>query len=180
MLIGYMRPYEEDLECEYQLHTLKEANCNKIVAEESCTLKESVQLKEIICGLKGGDKIVVAKLFILADTTRHLVDILETIQLKGGYLLSLSENIDTSNSHGYDFIHIVKHLVEFERDVISQKTKKGLHEAKEKGICTGRPRKSDNNVQRAIEMYESKKYNIEDIQEETGISKSTLYRYLHH
>lgn len=27
-------------------------------------------------------------------------------------------------------------------------------------------------------MYESKKYTLEDIKRETGISKSTLYRYL--
>ena len=28
MLIGYMRPYEEDLKCEQQLMTLKKANCS--------------------------------------------------------------------------------------------------------------------------------------------------------
>lgn len=178
MLIGYMRPNEEDLECEYQRHILKEVNCNKLFAEDQCTLRDSVLLKEIIGTLNEGDKIVVVKLFILADTTRHLVDILEIIQSKGGHLLSLSEDIDTSNSKGYDFINIVRHLVEFERDAISEKTKKGLHEAKEKGICTGRPRKPDKNVQRAIEMYESKKYTLEEIKAETGISKSTLYRYL--
>ena len=26
MLIGYMRPYEEDLKCEYQLEKIKKAN----------------------------------------------------------------------------------------------------------------------------------------------------------
>ena len=74
----------------------------------------------------------------------------------------------------------VKHLVEFQSDVISEKTKKGLNEAKQKGVVTGRPRKPDENVQRAIEMYQSKNYTLTQIKEETGISKSTLYRYLEH
>ena len=64
--------------------------------------------------------------------------------------------------------------------MISEKTKKGLSEAKQKGIATGRPRKPDENVQRAIIMYQSKKYSLAEIKNETGISKSTLYRYLEH
>ena len=31
MLIGYMRPYEEDLKCEYQLEKIKKANCTTII-----------------------------------------------------------------------------------------------------------------------------------------------------
>nr|WP_318263781.1 helix-turn-helix domain-containing protein [Peribacillus simplex] len=42
----------------------------------------------------------------------------------------------------------------------------------------GHPRKHDENVQKAIDMYQSKKYTLSDIKNETGISKSTLYRYL--
>ena len=83
-----------------------------------------------------------------------------------------------SNTTGYHFIYIVKHLVKFQSDVISEKTKKGLYEAKQKGITTGRPKKSDENVKRAIIMYQSKKYSLTEIKNETGISKSTLYRYL--
>ena len=55
-----------------------------------------------------------------------------------------------------------------------------MSKAKQKGITTGRPRKPDENVQRAIIMYQSKKYSLADIKNETGISKSTLYRYLEH
>ncbi|MBU3099627.1 helix-turn-helix domain-containing protein [Clostridium sp. DSM 17811] len=45
-------------------------------------------------------------------------------------------------------------------------------------IIPGRPRKPDDNVKRAIVMYQSKKYTLVKIKDETGISKSTLYRYL--
>ncbi|BFH68639.1 hypothetical protein J27TS7_25470 [Paenibacillus dendritiformis] len=72
----------------------------------------------------------------------------------------------------------MRHLLDFQSDVISQKTKQGLYEAKEKGHSAGRPRKPDENVKRAILMYQSKSYTLSEIKEATGISKSTLYRYL--
>ncbi|MFB7142021.1 helix-turn-helix domain-containing protein [Gottfriedia sp. NPDC056225] len=61
---------------------------------------------------------------------------------------------------------------------MSENTKKGLYEAKQKGVTSGRPKKPGENVKRAIVMYQSKKYTLEEIKQETGISKSTLYRYL--
>lgn len=46
--------------------------------------------------------------------------------------------------------------------------------AKEKGESVGRPRKPDENVQRAIDMYQSKNYSLAEIRKETGINKSTI------
>ncbi|RFU70536.1 recombinase family protein [Peribacillus saganii] len=178
MLIGYMRPYEDDLDCKYQLNKLIDLHCETIVSEEHSSAKKRTQLTEMINNLNEGDKIVVTRLFALADSTRHLVELLEEINFKGAYIFSLHEAIDTSDKAGYQFYDIVKHLLDFQSDVISEKTKKGLTEAKQKGITTGRPRKPDENVQKAIIMYQSKKYSLAEIKKETGISKSTLYRYL--
>lgn len=178
MLIGYMRPYQEDGTCENQRNALMKINCDKIISEAHSSAKRREKLEEMLNGLGPGDKIVINKLFALADSTRHLVELLETIETKGAYILSLSEGIDTSLEAGYSFNEIVKHLVNFQTDATSEKTKEGMYEAKQKGITSGRPKKPDVNVQRAIEMYQSKQYSLEEIRKETGISKSTLYRYL--
>lgn len=178
MLIGYRRPYQDDLNGEIQFENLTKIHCDKIISEEHPSAKKRIQLENMIESLKQDDKIVVKKLYILADSTLHLVELLELIERKGAFFQSVSEGIDTSNTQGYPFSYIVKHLAEFQRDVISEKTKKGLYKAKQKGITTGRPRKPDENVRRAIVMYESKKYSLAEIKTETGISKSTLYRYL--
>ncbi|KMT22501.1 recombinase family protein [Clostridium cylindrosporum] len=178
MIIGYMRPYQEDLNCENQLKTLKEENCMTVISEDHSSAKKRIQLENALNILKKDDKLVVTKLFILADSTRHLVELLEIIESKDAYLKSLTEGIDTSDSNGYRFTDIVKYLVEFQSDVTSEKTKEGLYEAKQKGVHGGRPRKPDENVKRAIVMYQSKKYSLAEIKNETGISKSTLYRYL--
>ncbi|KAA6461484.1 MULTISPECIES: recombinase family protein [Bacillus cereus group] len=178
MLIGYMRPYQDDLKCEEQLKSLEKCNCTMIISEEHSSAKKRVQLKNMIDNLKPDDKIVVTKLFTLADSTRHLVELLQVIDNKGAYIYFVQEDIDTSFKNGYHFGDIVKHLVDFQSDVISEKTKKGLYEAKQKGVTAGRPRKPDENVKRAIIMYQSGKYSLAQIKDETGISKSTLYRYL--
>lgn len=178
MLIGYMRPLQEDLECKSQQKYIEKINCDMIIIEEHSSAKKRIQLKHMIDNLKQGDTIVVTKLFVFADSTRHLVELLDAVDAKGGYFQSLKEGIDTSKDFADSFKSIVKHLVEFQSDVISEKTKKGLNKAKQKGVVTGRPRKPDENVQRAIEMYQSKNYTLSQIKDETGISKSTLYRYL--
>ncbi|MCM3443546.1 recombinase family protein (plasmid) [Metabacillus halosaccharovorans] len=178
MLVGYVRPYQEDLDCSVQIAKLKEINCNKIYKEEHNSPKRRTQLETMINNLKKGDTVLVTKLFLLADTTRHLADLLDTFTEKESYLHSLFEGINTNNSSLYHFTDIMQHIVQFQSDIISENTKKGLYEAKQKGIPTGRPRKPDENVKRAIAMYQSKRYTLAEIKDATGISKSTLYRYL--
>ena len=96
MLIGYMRPYQEDLNCEIQLKKLKEINCDTIIKEDHSSAKKRIQLKNMLSNLNQGDKIVVTKLFTLADSTRHLVELLEVIDTKIAYFQTLTEGIDTS------------------------------------------------------------------------------------
>jgi DNA invertase Pin-like site-specific DNA recombinase len=178
MLIGYVRPLYADEVCEKQREDLRESHCAHILAEAHASAKKRVQLNAMINQLNQGDKIIVTKLYVLADSTRHLAELLNLLEAKGAFLQSLQEGIDTSHYHGYSFRYLVDHLLEFQSDVISETTKRGLSKAKENGATAGRPRKPDENVQRAIIMYESKKYSLAEIKNETGISKSTLYRYL--
>lgn len=178
MLIGYTRPYSSDPHCEEQFKLLTNINCDKIIKDDHFTSKQGKNLKNMMSSLKPGDTIVVVKLFAFADSTRHLAELLSAIEDKGAKFLSLKENIDTSKNIKGSFKDIIYRIVEFESDIISEKTKKGLSEAKQKGIIPGRPKIPDENVNRAIEMYESKEYSLAEIKNETGISKTTLYRYL--
>ncbi|MFW5434887.1 recombinase family protein [Paenibacillus apiarius] len=178
MLIGYMRPYVEDEHCDRQMKQLHNLKCEIIVQEEHAYAKRRTKLKSMMASLNSGDKVVVARLFTFADSTRHLMELLEALEAKNAYLYTIHEKIDTATTMGARFKETVKQLLEFQSDAISQKTKNGLYEAKQKGHSAGRPRKPDENVQRAILMYQSKSYTLAEIKEATGISKSTLYRYL--
>jgi len=178
MLIGYARPLQDDLKNEAQRRLLMEEDCERIIAEVHASAKKREELNELMKTLKPNDVVVVAKLYVLADSTHHLVELLDHIENRGAFLVSLQEGIDTRNRDGYSFRSIVKHLAAFQTDCISEKTKKGVSKAKKRGIQPGRPRKPDENVQQAIIMYKSNNYTLKEIREKTGISKSTLYRYL--
>jgi len=177
MIIGYMRPFFEDGDCQHQEQMLKNI-CTQIVREEHSSAKKRVALTQMLEQLKEGDKIVVSRLFTLADSSRHLFELLEILEQKGVYLQALYEDIDTEDKKEYSLSKMIGYLVEFQNEIISERTKQGMEYAKQKGIPTGRPRKADENVKKAIQMYQSKKYSLKEIKEATGISKSTLYRYL--
>ena len=178
MLLGYVRPTHEDPDLTLQIEELSKIEGIRIIQEEHDSAKKRIALKEMLENLQVSDQLFVYKLYNLADSTRHLVELLDEIERKGASIVSISENIDSSKKDGYSFHTIVRHLVEFQSDVISEKTKSGLNEAQKKGNTAGRPRKPDENIQKAIVMHESKKYTLTEIKEATGISKSTLYRYL--
>lgn len=177
MIIGYMRPSQEDADCQQQEQMLKDI-CGSIVREEHSSAKKRAVLTQMLEQINEGDKIVVSRLFTLADSSRHLFELLEILEQKGVYLQAIYEEIDTEAKKEYSLRKMVGYLVEFQNEIISERTKKGMEYAKQKGISTGRPRKADENVKKAIKMYQSKKYSLKEIKESTGISKSTLYRYL--
>ena len=68
-------------------------------------------------------------------------------------------------------------ISQFERDLISQRTKEGLASALARGRKGGRPKKDEKKIARAIKMYKSNQHSISEITKSTGISKSSLYRY---
>lgn len=176
MKIGYMRPHKDDLNCLNQKVLLEKNNCEKIVKEEHFFNKKRIELEELIDNLEKGDCIIISRLFVLGDSINNLIYILKIFSEKGVVLYSVEDRIDTSKDK--KFLNILISIFEFERDIKSEKAKKGILEAKEKGIQNGRPRKSMENVKKAIEMYKSKEYTLFEIREKTGISKATLYRYL--
>lgn len=179
MKYGYMRPTIADTSCEQQLKILKPI-CEQMYQEEHDSAKNRSKLSEVIASLLKGDKIVVAQLFTIADSSRHLMELLEILEDKGAYLQSIKEDIDTETKKEYSLSEMLSHLIEFQNEIIRERTKKGMEYARQHGKASGRPRKADENVKKAMEMYQSKKYTLKEIKEETGISKSTLYRYLEH
>ncbi|MCQ4086442.1 recombinase family protein [Saccharibacillus sp. JS10] len=178
MIIGYMRPSQDDPNCENQNQLLKRKSCDRILKEEHSSAKQRIQFDKLMNTVEAGDILVVTRLFSLADSMKHLADLLKKLEQKKVNLYSLNENINTQDGSGYHFLEHVKALLDLQADLTSEQTKKGMDEAKEKGTKLGRPRKLDANVMKAIQMYESKEFSIAEIREKTGISKTTLYRYL--
>lgn len=73
---------------------------------------------------------------------------------------------------------LIAGISQFERDLISQRTREGLQSARARGRKGGRPKKTNDKVKDALKLYDSKQYTIAQIEKFTGISKPTLYRYI--
>lgn len=177
MIIGYTRSFTRE-ETTLQIANLKQFGCDKIYDEPNGVVKEQTELEKLLQSLSPGDKVVVYKLYCIANSTRHLIELTQFFKEHLIDFVSIRDQIDTSKGCGKVFFQFMENIEELKHDVISERTKAGLNEAKLRGSIGGRPRKPDRYVKRAIEMYQSGKFTIAQITIETGISKTTLYRYL--
>jgi DNA invertase Pin-like site-specific DNA recombinase len=176
MIYGYVRPLYNDERCENQLNKLKD--CKKIFREAHGSQKKRVELEQMLMVLQEGDTIIAERMFVLADTTRHLMELLKLCEKDGVTIRFLSEGICSEGELCFSLQDMMEHILNFQSDIVKQSTTLGLANAKEQGKAIGRPKKSDENIKKAIAMYHSGNYTLLDIKNETGISKSTLYRYL--
>lgn len=176
MIYGYIRPLYNDLQCENQLYVLK--SCNEIFREQHGSPKKRIALEQMLMLLQEGDTIMVERMFVLADTTRHLMELLKICEKDRVTIRFLKEGIESKGKLDFSLQEMMDVILEFQLDIVKQSTTIGLAQAKEQGKLIGRPKKSNESIQKAISMYHSGKYSLLDIKNETGISKSTLYRYL--
>lgn len=171
-----MRPLHDDEKLERQLRSL-EGKYEKVFKETHGSPKGRVKLEELLVELKPGDEIIVEKMVSLADTSHHLYDLLKLAEKDQVSIHFLKEGIISSSTLHLHLKEIMEHLTAFQSDAIKQSTTIGMEAARKKGKSIGRPKKSDENVQKAMKMYHDG-YSLHEIKKETGISKSTLYRYL--
>lgn len=180
MKIGYARVSTEDQRLDRQEDALENYGCEKIFREKASGMKDDrPQLAAMLAMLREGDQVVVVKLDRISRSTKHLIELSEKFDEMGVDFVSLGDSIDTSTPMGRFFFKVMASIAELERDIIAERTKDGLRAARARGRKGGRPRAEKSRVDTARKMYESGSFSIEEICDSTGISKSTLYRYLH-
>ena len=73
--------------------------------------------------------IMVTKLDRLGRSLQHLLSLLEEFGRRGVHFVALTQNIDTTTASGKLQLHILGAFAEFERNLISERTKEGLKRA---------------------------------------------------
>ncbi len=180
MNIGYARVSTEDQNLDMQMDALKEAKCDHIYEEKmSGKIKERPVLDEALNFMRKGDTLVVWKLDRLGRSLRHLIEVINQLMDSGMYFMSLQEKIDTTSTSGKLIFHIFAALAEFEREIISERTKAGLKAARVRGRMGGRPKKlNEEQTQMVKKMWIDHSITIDEICRTFDISRSTLYHYL--
>lgn len=180
MKLGYARVSTVDQNLEKQIQQLTKEGCERIYKEKITGTKiDRPELDRLLDHLREGDTIIVTELTRISRTTKDLFKIVEVIESKGANIKSLKENwIDTTTPQGKLMFTIFAGISQFERDLTSERTKESLAIARVRGRKGGRPKKDASKIELAVKMYKSKEYSIKEITEATGISKTTLYRYI--
>ncbi|TFB12474.1 recombinase family protein, partial [Candidatus Marinimicrobia bacterium MT.SAG.4] len=126
-----------------------------------------------------GDTLVVWKLDRLGRSLKHLIEIINNLMDNGMYFMSLQEKIDTTSTSGKLIFHIFAALAEFEREIISERTKAGLKAARARGRFGGRPKKINEEQTKMVKkMWKDHTIPIDGICRTFDISRPTLYNYL--
>ena len=183
MKFGYARVSTKDQVLDLQIDALKKAGCKKIYQEKITGAKaDRPELLKMTGQLREGDTVIVWKLDRLGRSLRDLVNLIEKFNAQGVGFLSLQDNIDTTTPTGKLTFHIFAALAEFERDIISERTKAGLAAARARGRKGGRPKglskKAQDKARLAASLYDEQELSISEICDHLYISKPTLYRYL--
>lgn len=141
--IGYARVSTDDQNLDLQINALDAAGCTRIFTDKGISGAQSERsgLTAARLALEEGDTLVVWRLDRLGRSLIHLIKLLDELGKQGVHFQSLTENLDTTSAGGRLVFHIMAALAEFERALISERTKAGMKAAKARGVHVGRPRK---------------------------------------
>lgn len=178
-IFGYARVSTESQNLDRQLDVLKKYGVDIIFNEKMTgTKKDRPELSKLLDRITEGDTVVIESLSRLGRSTKDLIELTELFQSKGVHLVSLKESIDTSTSTGKLLFTLMSAIAQFERDTIADRTREGLASARARGRKGGRPKVNADNIKKAVKLYRTQQYSIKEIEELTGVKKSTLYRNL--
>ena len=98
---------------------------------------------------------------------------------RGIKIKSLIESwLDTGTAQRELMFTIIAGLSQFKRDLISERTKEGLKSARSKVRKGGIPSITQENVTKALKLYDTQNVTIQDICTMCNLSKNTLYNYI--
>lgn len=181
MLIGYARVSTLDQNLDRQIDALVAYGVDKrnIYTEKVSGKKRNrEELNKMLQELQQGDIVVVPDLTRISRSTKDLLSIVDVIKNKGASIKSLKDSwLDTTSENPYnDFLlTVMSALSQLERDLTVMRTKEGLASAKARGRKGGRP-SIRNSKSDLVAIMLSKGYKIKDIVEQTGLSRSSVYR----
>ena len=178
-IFGYARVSTEQQNLDRQLDALNKYGADIIFNEKMTgTKRNRPELSKMLDRLTEGDTVVVESLSRLGRSTKDLIELVDLFEKKKVHLVSLKEQIDTSSPTGKFLFTLMSAISQFERDVIAERTKEGLRSARARGRLGGRPKTDVTSINKAIKLYNTRQYSIKEIEELTGVKKSTLYRHL--
>lgn len=181
---AYVRVSTEKQDYTRQIEALTEIGCTVFYEEKASGMKrERPELDRMLNELEEGDTVYIVELSRLSRSSQDLQNIVAEIGEKGANIKSLNDSwLDTTTPSGKMIFTVMSAVVQFERDMISERTKDGLKSARKRGKKIGRPKADTSNVDYAIQLYLDNQTtglrSVNEICKLAEISKPTLYKKL--
>lgn len=96
----------------------------------------------------------------LGRKTKDLIELVEKLDAEGINLVFLKENIDTTSPMGRAMIGMISIFAELERELITERVKEGVKNARARGRLGGRPRINSEKVREALALYHTEHYSV--------------------
>lgn len=189
MIIGYCRSSTTDQTGNAQRSMLQAYGCDVIREEKQSgkNIEGRPVFQRLLNELEPGDKIVVSKIDRFARNTLNALETVKELEKKGVGLVVLNlggETVDTKTASGMLLLTMLAGVAEFELNMIKERQREGIAEAKKRGVYKGRPVKygeKSAKLLHALDLAKNRdknKMTMPEISQITGISKATIYNKL--
>ena len=153
---------------------------------ESGMKKDRAELQKLFDIVKPGDTIITTEVSRLTRSSSHLCEILEVIQDKKLCLIINSFKADCRNDEidpmTKGMLMMWGVFAEMERDIISQRVKSGMQNAKAKGKKIGRPETTSDSLPdkfwKYYNQYQNKQINVSEFSRLMDCSRTSIYKYI--
>ena len=194
MIFGYARcsTNENKQDLNRQVRELKQLGAtDKTIYKEFITgsANVKVEFEKLLRVIEEGDTLVVTEVSRISRSTKQLCEIIELVQERKLKLI-IKDSITIDCTKGEidpmtkAFLQMSGVFAELEKNMISQRVKSGMANAKAKGKRIGRPDLNVDDItgndrfMNAYRLWKSKSIKKIDIQRLTGMSRVTIDKYI--
>ena len=195
MIYGYARcsTNEELQDINRQIRELKQLGAleESIFREyESGMKNDRVELQRLLSAVEAGDTIVATEVSRITRSTKQLCEIIELAKdrhiklVLGSFVVDCTKELDPMTEGMLKMMGVfsVGVFSELERNIISQRVKSGLQNAKAKGVAIGRPVTSEDRIPSIFFKYYPKykrgEINKSEFARLCSVSYPTIFKYI--
>lgn len=190
MIYGYARcsTNETKQDINRQVRELKQggATDETIYLEyQSGTKADRVELNKLLNLIKSGDTILATEVSRITRSTKQLCEIIELAKdrhiklVLGSFVVDCTKELDPMTE---GMLKMMGVFSELERNMISQRVKSGMQNAKAKGKIVGRPSTTVDDIPaifyKHYPKYKSGEINKKEFSRLCSLSYPTIYKYL--
>ena len=152
---------------------------------ESGMKNDRVELQRLLSAVEAGDTIVATEVSRITRSTKQLCEIIELAKdrhiklVLGSFIVDCTKELDPMTE---GMLKMMGVFSELERNIISQRVKSGLQNAKAKGVAIGRPATSEETIPSTFFKYYPKykrgEINKAEFAKLCSVSYPTIFKYI--